>query len=388
MKKVLFIRHGYYPADPRLKKQVRAMAENNFDIEVICLKGKGQPSSETLDNAKILRLPLHHKRASLIHYIYEYSISFVFFFTTISYKSLFKHYDYIIIHTLPDYLSLTAILPKILGSKIITDFHEPTPELIMTKYGLTSKHLLVKFAKFFEQFIIRFSDFSITVTKALRKRYIESGADPKKVFVVSNAIDETDFNIDISTFIRNKKVSDFLLVTHGTIEERYGHEIVIRAVNKLKTKYPDLKFIITGDGSYTPKLKKLVQELNCKNNVKFLGYLPFDQLLETLANSDAGIISMYSTPYSELIDTNKMYEYFNLDLPVLVPKLNPITETFNTSEVIFFEPGNSDDLALKIEELILNPGAKISLIKNARLKYDKLKWDVEKKSFLKLFMQN
>jgi glycosyltransferase involved in cell wall biosynthesis len=258
----------------------------------------------------------------------------------------------------------------------------------MTKYGLTSKHLLVKFAKFFEQFIIRFSDFSLTVTKALRKRYIESGADPKKVFVVSNAIDETDFNIDISTFIRDKKVSDFLLVTHGTIEERYGHEIVIRAVNKLKTKYPDLKFIITGDGSYTPKLKKLVKELDCKNNVKFLGYLPFDQLLETLANSDAGIISMYSTPYSELIDTNKMYEYFNLDLPVLVPKLNPITETFNTSEVIFFEPGEPDDLALKIEELILNPGDKISLIKNARLKYDKLKWDVEKKSFLKLFMQN
>ena len=74
--------------------------------------------------------------------------------------------------------------------------------------------------------------------------------------------------------------------------------MVIKAVNELKNEYPSIKFYICGYGSYETHLKKLTEELRCEDHVKFFGYLPFDELLNLLRNSDAGIISMPQTPYS------------------------------------------------------------------------------------------
>lgn len=385
MKKFLFIRHGYFPSDPRVKKQVRALIEIGHSVDVICLGKKGEKFNEIVENAKVLRLPLQHRRASLLWYFIEYTIGFLLFFLVISIRSLYKKYDYIIVHTLPDYLTFTTILPKLLGVKIVTDFHEPTAELIMTKYNIGKGHLFVKAALILEQLVIKYSAFSITVTKALRQRYISSGANPDKVFVTSNAIDESDFKFESASITRNKS-DKFRIITHGSIEERYGHEVVIRAVNALKDRFPGLTFIIAGDGSHSEELKELVRTLGCEENVEFLGYLPFNKLLENLVNSDIGIISMYKTPYSVLIDTNKMYEYFDLGLPVILPKLAPLQENFNESEVIFFEPGDYQDLSFKLEDVMQTRINLADLSSNANLKYDKLKWNIVKHSFTNLFI--
>lgn len=385
MKRFLFVRHGNYPNDIRAKKQVHALIDSGFEVDVICLRKKGQSRTENINNVNVLRLPLQHKRASFLRYVLEYSIGFVMFFTLISFKYLLKKYDFIIVHTLPDYLTFSTILPKMLGTKIVTDFHEPTPELIMTKYSLTKNHILVKSAVFIEQLVIRYSDFSITVTNALRQRYIDSGANPDKVHVISNVIDDADIKKSTTIGKVEKLNYTFRIIMHGAIEERYGHETVIRAVNELKEKFPQLKFIITGDGTHKIKLQKLVAELDCQKNVDFLGYLTFDELIKNLVQSNVGIVSMFKTPYSMLIDTNKMYEFLELGLPVILPKLPPLEENFNNSEVMFFEPGNYTMLAEQIELLIQNPLIAKQLVENASKKYQSLKWSLVKKTFLNLF---
>lgn len=384
-KKILFIRNGYYPDDPRLKKQVLALLERGHIVEVLCLKKKGQKFIEKEnDLLTILRVSLKHKRSNLLWYYFEYSVVFFIFFIIISTRFLFIKYNYIVVHTLPDFLTFTTIIPKIFGTKIITDFHEPTPELLMTKFKLKQKNILVKVVVFIEQLVIKFSDLSIAVTPALKEKYIERGADRKKLIVISNAVDTSGIKKHIKTSFISQNNS-FQLITHGSIEERYGHEIVIRAVHKLKNKYPYIKYVITGSGTFENQLKRLVAELGIQKQIEFKGYLKINELVESLNSSHLGIIPMYSTPYSELIDTNKMYEYFELGIPVALPRLKPLTDNFSPNEVIFFEPGSVESLANTLANAIINMDKLQQYVLNANAKYQQIKWERVKPSFQKIF---
>ena len=384
MNRVLFVRHGYFPGDTRLFKQVKVLLENNFAVDIICLRFRNEKIFEKNENLSVVRIPFQHRRGTFGRYIFEYSISFLIFFSFISLKAFLKKYHFVVVHTLPDYLTYSTIFAKLFGSRIYTDFHEPTPELIKTKWNLSDRHILVRFSKIIEQKIIKYSELSITVTNALKNRFIERGAEPDKVFVITNVIDESAFQFS-DNLVHNPVNNCFTLVCHGSIEERYGHETVIRAINELRKEFPDIKFLVPGEGSYLKPLLELTEKLDCEKNIKFLGHLPFEKLLEVLVNANAGIISMYRTPYSELIDTNKMYEYIQLKLPVIVSKLSPIIENFTSEEVVFFEPGDHMDLAVTIEKLILNPERKKNYIRNASLKYENIKWSVVKKSFVQMF---
>lgn len=384
-KKIIFIRNGYYPDDPRLKKQVLALLERGHIVEVLCLKKKGQKFIEKEnDLLTILRVPLVHKRSNLLWYYLEYSLVFFIFFIIVSTRFLFKKYDYTVVHTLPDFLTFTTIIPKIFGTKVITDFHEPTPELLVTKFKLKQKNILVKLVVFIEQLVIKFSDLSLAVTPALKQRYIERGADCKKLIVISNAVDTSVMKKYIK-ICSNSKNNSFQLITHGSIEERYGHEIVIKAIYNLKNVYPKLKYVITGSGTYENHLKRLVAELGIQEQIEFKGYLSINELVESLNSSHLGVIPMYSTPYSELIDTNKMYEYFELGIPVALPKLKPLTDNFSPNEVIFFEPGSVESFANTLVNTIINKDKLQKYVLNADAKYQQIKWERVKPSFQKIF---
>jgi len=385
MTKVLFIRNGYYPGDPRLKKQVLSLIEKDYSVSVLCLRSKGEKLIDKVNkNLTVYRLPFTHKRSNLLWYFMEYSFSLISFFITTSVIYFLFRYNFIVVHTLPDFLSYSTIIPKIFGSKIVTDFHEPTPELLLTKFHYKENSLFIKLSKFFEQSVISYSDMSIAVTDSLRNRYIERGANPNKIVVISNAVD-TDSLKKLSKEIIIKKNHKFLMITHGSIEERYGHEIVIKAIKKLIIEFPNIKYIITGSGTYENYLKNLVDNLNLNDYVEFKGYLGLRDLVKTLKESDLGIIPMYKTPYSELIDTNKMYEYFELGIPVALPKLTPLIKNFSPEEVIFFEPGNTDSFISEISKFIRNQDElkKVSLA--AYKKYEKIKWSIEKLKFQKIF---
>ncbi len=47
-----------------------------------------------------------------------------------------RRYDLVYVHNMPDILVASALVPKLLGAKVILDQHDPMPELMMTIFGL------------------------------------------------------------------------------------------------------------------------------------------------------------------------------------------------------------------------------------------------------------
>ena len=381
--KVCMVRHGPSLEDPRVRKEALALLERGHSVDVICLRGRARVRRCPYKGMTVFEVPMTHRRLGVCRYVFEYGLSFIMMSVLLSYLHVCKQYHCIQVNTMPDFLVFTTIIPKLLGAKVVLDLHEPVPELWLTKYGHVGVQLLVKVQTRLQQLAIRYADQCITVTEALRRRLAKGGANIDKIAVVRNVADDTTFYYDSN----GKKYNfggRFTLITHGTIEQRYGHELIVRAVCDLKQKLPDLQLEIAGDGAYRKEVEKLVSELKCERHVHFCGYLPTAQLLERLRGADVGIVAMHLSPYSELIDTNKMYEYMALRKAIIISRLAPVEDVLDDSCAMFFEPGNHEDLARCIVELYDNPEKQHELADNAYRRYESMSWSATKHVYLKL----
>ncbi len=358
------IRHAGYPQDTRELKHANAIREAGYSVDVICLREKGQKAVEEIRGVNVFRIPMTHKRGGAIGYILEYGISFLIMSTVLLYRFPRYRYKVIQVSTMPDFLVFVAWIPKLFGAKVLLDLHEPTPELWLTKFGNRKGFFYWLQAKL-EQWSIRFAHRCITVTETLRKRFGERGADTSKISIVSNVCNSNIFVPGDASKLTVRDPSRFTIITHGLIDQRVGHETVIDAVLKLRDRIPGIHFEIPGQGEHEENLKRYVLDRGCNDLVSFPGFLPFQELLRKLREADVGVVAMLRNPYSELIDTNKMYEYISMKKPVIVSRLMGVEANFDETCVKLFEPGNSDELAKCILEIYENPEQSITLVENA-----------------------
>lgn len=383
MKKICILRHAYFPDDPRVRKEAYALEEAGYEVDIICLRRKGQKAREMVNNIRVSRIPLSHKREGLFRYFYEYAVSFCVMSIVLTYRMLKRRYNCIQVHTMPDVLVFSTFIPKLLGAKVLLDLHEPTPELWITKYGEKKYRFLLKMQTWLEQRSIKYADKCITVTNTLQKRFAERGADISKISVIPNVCDEKTL-LSKRQNLNDSKNETFRLVTHGLIEERYGHDTIIQAIALLKKELSDIRFDIYGKGEHKSKIEQLVREFKCVDIVTLKGFVSTEELVKDIFSADAGIIAMKRSPYSELVDTNKMYEYIHLNVPVIASRLPAVENTFDDSCVMFFESGNHEDLARCIVELYNHPEKRKELSENAYHRYEKIRWRKAKKIYLKV----
>ena len=97
-----------------------------------------------------------------------------------------------------------------------------------------------------------------------------------------------------------------------------------------------------------------------------------------------GIVAMHLSPYSELIDTNKMYEYMALRKAIIISRLAPVEDVLDDSCARFFEPGNYKDLARCVAELYHSPALRRELAENAYRRYQQICWKRTKDMYTNL----
>jgi glycosyltransferase involved in cell wall biosynthesis len=377
--RIAILRHGYYPNDPRVFKEVRALIEAGYEVDVLCLRGAGQAAREVLDGVQVIRAPLTHRRGSLFRYLTEYGWSFMWMAVVVTYRHFWRRYGVIQVNTLPDALVFATLVPKLLGAYILLDMHEPTPELYATKYTVTPRSFAWRLHGWIEQMAIRYADTVLTVNDTIRQRFIERGAPAQRLLVVRNVPDES-----LSHAAAPKPAFDgpFTLVTHGTIQPRYGHEIILRALPVLRERIPQIKVIIIGDGETAGEIKQLALQLHCDDLVSFTGQIPFRNIPQWLMQADVGLVPLLPSPFSELCQPNKLFEYISLGIPVIASRLAAMEETFDDSCVRYFPPGDHEGLAQAVLELYESPERRRELVRNASRIYERVRWRETRKTYL------
>lgn len=377
---ICVLRHGYYPQDPRVYKEVRALCDAGYSVDVICLRKPGEKHKEEVDNVKVYRLRHFQRSKSLGRYLFDYGLSFLLMGVKVTFEYFKKRYSCIQVNTMPDALVFTTLIPRLFGAKVLLDMHEPIPELWITKYGERRLRVLLRLQEIIEQLAIHYASKVITVNEKVRERFIERGADGSKIAVVRNVPDDI-----FTAKVQSKPLSnEFVLLTHGTIEPRYGHEVILRALPSLRDKIAGLRVYIIGDGQGTHQLHRLSRELGCSDLITFTGTIPFQEVGEFISRADVGLVPLLHTPFGELCQPNKMFEYVALRKPVVVSRLQAIEEIFDESCVMFTKPGNPEDLARCILDIYHHPDKAKNLAENAYRRYSKLRWCETKNTYLKI----
>jgi glycosyltransferase involved in cell wall biosynthesis len=141
--------------------------------------------------------------------------------------------DVVHIHNMPDILVLAAIVPRLLGSKLLLDIHDPMPELYMSR-NHDSRSALVRALRFQERISCWLADRVITVNDTMRETLAAKGVSGDKIFIVHNFPDRSHFPIADLPNRWPKAPDNLVLLYCGMVTEHYNLGLAVRAMAVLR----------------------------------------------------------------------------------------------------------------------------------------------------------
>lgn len=367
--------------DESVQREANALAAAGYEVDVLCMRfATAQEDIHPEPGIKVTGLPASLHRNGLLSYCVDYAWFWLLAAVTLAVRHVRHPYAVVQINTMPDALVFCAIVPKLLGASVIGFFKEPTPELFETLYG---RPRLSRALERVEQAALRFADHALTVTDELRQAYVERGARREDISVIRTGNAARPIP---QTVVRNAAPGDgFLVLCHGTIEERYGPDTIVDAADLLRDRIPGLRVVFTGRGGGIPELLDQIERLGLGEIVTFEGWVSRERLDELLATADVGIVAQKASPYSHLVTTNKMIDYWNFGLPTIASRLRSVSATHDDNRLEYFEPGNAAALAAAIQRLHDDPARREQLSRNGRAALELSGWDAQADLYLGVY---
>jgi glycosyltransferase involved in cell wall biosynthesis len=380
---------SHYPADPRPRRAAEALAAQGVDIDLICLRDdEGEPAHESYGKVNVTRVRLKRQRGGKLGYVGQYAAFVLVSFFYLASKSITRRYDLIHVHNMPDALVFSAIVPKLLGAKIILDLHDPMPELMQTIFNLPEESLSVVTLKRLEKWSIRFADLVLTVNLACKKIYSSRSCQPDKIKVVINSPDDEVFRFQPSSVRdaigKNGNGSKpFVILYHGSLVHRNGFDLAVDSLEKVKETIPSVRLSVCGKRTdFFEKVLESARQRGLDRNIDYLGVRNLKGIVEAIEHSDLGIIPNHRNIFTQINTPTRIFEYLALGKPVIAPKAKGIQDYFGDNDLIFFELGDADDLARRIEFAFCHPVEVAKTVKRGQEIYLSHTWSRERLTLL------
>ena len=263
-------------------QNIELLLENGYDVDVACNCKEGntisdERISELIDklkknNVTTYHVPIPRKVTDIKDIIY--SIKFI--------KKLYTENGYTLMHCHSPIGSVVARVAAISerkkGMKVIYTAHG-----FHFYKGAPKKNWLIFYP--IERICSSFTDVLITINKedyAFAKKHMKAnqveyvpgvGIDTKK-FIIPN------FNVAEKKAELGLKDTDIMILSVGELNQNKNHEVVVRAISKLKN--PNVYYFIAGKGDKEQYLDELAKELDV--NLRLLGYRT--DIIELLNTAD------------------------------------------------------------------------------------------------------
>lgn len=141
----------------------------------------------------------------------------------------------------------------------------------------------------------------VCVSNYTKEYMLNKSIQPKAVSVIHNGADETAFGVlpeSIGADFRKElrfSPDDRLLLTVGNVTARKGQDIVIRALPKILSVYPNVHYLIAGMPTEGERFSALADDLGVARNVHFLGRVPQDDLVKLYNVCDLFVMTSRET---------------------------------------------------------------------------------------------
>ena len=366
--------HADYPGEQRVEAEVRAAIAAGFDVDILTTRRPGEDAESEVEGARVIRLPIEHRRGMGLAAVLREYVGFTLVATYRAARLAWRHrYGVVQVHNPPDFLVVAALVPRLLGAKMVFDVHDLGPDMFMMRFenapgGVTDRALRVV-----ERWAARLSDAVLTVHEPYRQELENRGVAKHKITVVMNSLDERLLPSDTEP---EEQPGAFRIVYHGTVTPHYGVGLLVEAAARVRTSYSGLIVEIYGEGDAVPKITARVRELGLEEVVRIHPvFLAQDEVLRKVQFASVGVVPNLPIALNRFALSTKLLEYVALGIPVVSADLPTIRYHFSEDEILFFRAGDAASLACALEQVAADPEAAARRASAARARYAEYRWE-------------
>jgi len=216
----------------------------------------------------------------------------------------------------------------------------------------------------------------ICVNHPQRDTLVARGLPADKAFITMNVPDPRIFGAATEGHTSDAPDGALNLVYHGTMAERLGVDLLIRAVAQLRQSNPQIRLHLWGNGDDLGSFQRLTHELGIDAAVEFnpKGY-PLDALPVRLRTMHLGVVGNRSSVAGDLMLPVKLLEYVALGIPAVVPRLRTIQYYFSEDMVFYYDADSVESLADCLRRLRCQPQLRRERAQRARAFLDTHGWE-------------
>jgi glycosyltransferase involved in cell wall biosynthesis len=377
--------HGPFPVgEGRVSNEARAALDAGWEVDVVAMRKEGEPTRELVDGVDVHRLPLSHEWGGGAVAVAQEYLGFTAMATAkVAVLMKRRRYTVVQVHNPPDFLIAAALVPRILGARVVFDIHDFAPELFAMRFGARRGFGVANACmRRVERLATRFATAIVTVHDPYRRALEARGVPAEKITVVLNSLDE---RLVPARGSAADERDGFRVVYHGTITPYWGVVLLIEAAAQIVPDVPNLRVEIYGDGDALPDVRTRVSELGLTERVHLSGrFLPQPEVLERVSSASVGVICNLPEERNQTAIPTKLFEYARLGVPIATGDLLAIREHFSSREVRFFRAGDADDLAVALREIASSPEAAQARADAARQRYESYAWPVSARRYVEL----
>lgn len=305
-----------------------ALSQNKFDIRLGCvarigplLEGVGHVAEFPLGGS-FLSLRAQLSRVALARYLRSEKIR--------------------IAHSFDFYTNL-LLLPtaRLAGVRAVIGSHRQLGDL------LTSLQFRAQAIAF------RFCDRVVCNSKAAAGRLLEHGVPEHKIVIIPNGLGPEIFASPAPALPVSRTTLRVGMIARMNTRAK-NHAIFLRAAARIVSKFPNVEFLLVGDGPLRPELQALANELGISGQVLFLG--DRRDIPELLASMDISVVPSTSESLS-----NAVLESMAAGVAVVATNVGGTPEVVSEGKTgLLVSPDSEDTLANGIERFIAQPALRTS----------------------------
>lgn len=208
--------------------------------------------------------------------------------------------------------------------------------------------------KFIESRMFQIADYIVANSQAVKNYLLTEKVAGEKIKVIYNGLDLER----LTPKIRDRQTICEKLNLPCEAENRFitlvanlrhsvkNQPMFLRAAQKVTGEFPNVHFVLAGEGGLKEELENLAKELKIEKNVHLIGRCT--EVPELLSISEAGVLTSFNEGFS-----NSILEYMAAGKPVVATNVGGASEAIIENETGFLvESDDAEKMAVRLKELL------------------------------------
>jgi len=324
---------------------------------------------EREDGVKVVRtwlLPLPNRKS------HERVLNYSSFCLSSSLRGSFLPKADVVIATSPQLLvGVTGWwLSKVKGIPFVLEIRDLWPESITASGVGGETSMLTRFLSSLSGFLYRACDHLVVVTPAFKKDIISKyRIPPEKISVVENGVEPGLFRPGAGSDEVKSELGiwgKFVVSYIGTMGLAHGLRTMVEAGSMLQRDYPDIQFLLVGEGTDKEALSEMARNRGL-GNIRFLPKQPREKMPDIIRASEVCLVLLKKAEVFKTVIPTKMLEFMACGRPVILGVDGQARQVMEAAEAgIFVEPEDPNALVRAVTQLYHNADLRRTLGQNGR----------------------